>query len=145
MKQKKKFEMGSGIFFKGMPGFKSKDIDYLYIMEGFTLQKTNVLHFHIGNEDKFLFRDMDKQGFIDDVENTGVMMKACKFLVPEFNEYIGFTIEDLKSIRRFFENIDEKHKYALNICDAYIENNSFTLTDEQRKAAYEEYKKYRNT
>lgn len=143
MKQKKKFAMGSKIFFSGMPGFRPKDKDFLYIMEGFKLSNTNVLHLHMDENDRFFYRDMDKQGYIDDVENTGVMMKACKFLIPEFNEYIGFTIEDLKSVRHFFENIDEKHKYALNICDAYIENNSFTLTQEQREAAYEEYKKYR--
>jgi hypothetical protein len=143
MKEKKKFAMGSKIFFAGMPGFRPKDKDYLYIMEGFNLPKTNVLHLHMDENDRFFYRDMDKQGFIDDVETTGVMMKACKFLIPEFNEYIGFTIEDLKSVRRFFENIDEKHKYALLICDAYIENNAFTLTKEQKEAAYEEYKKHR--
>jgi hypothetical protein len=114
-------------------------------MEGFNLRNTNVLRFSINGDDKFLYRDMDKQGYIDDVSNTGVMMKAGKFLVPEFNKYIGFTIEDLKSIHHFFENMDEKHKYNMYIYDAYIENGDFILTEKQRLAAFEEYKKERST
>lgn len=142
--QKTKFSIGSQVFFTGLKGFEPKDHDSLYIMNDFNLPGTNTIRVHEGKEDKLLFRDMDKRGFIDDTLNSNLPMKAGKFLVPEFNEYIGFTIEDLKSIRHIFENIDDKHKYELDICDAYIENNSFTLTEKQRQKAFETYKKYRN-
>lgn len=144
IRQKTKFSIGSQVFFAGLDGYDPKDYDYLYIMEGFDLPGTNTIRVHEGKEDKLLFRDMQKQGFIDDALNSNLPMKAGKFLVPEFNEYIGFTIEDLKSIRHIFENIDDKHKYELDICDAYIENNSFTLNDKQRQKAFNTYKKYRN-
>ena len=42
-----------------------------------------------------------------------------------------------------FENMDSKHTYEKIIADAYIENNDFFLTDEQRDLAYAEYKKTR--
>ena len=71
-------------------------------------------------------------------------MKAGKFLIPEFNEYINFTIDDLKSICYIFNEMDSKHSYEKIIADAYIENNGFFLTDEQRDMEYKEYKKTRN-
>ena len=70
-------------------------------------------------------------------------MKAGKFLIPEFNEFIGFTIEDLKSILHVFENMDDKHSYEKIIANAYIENGGFFLKDRQRYNAYLEYKKKR--
>lgn len=66
-----------------------------------------------------------------------------KFLIPEFNEYINFTIDDLKSILHIFENMDSKHSYEKIIAESYIENNGFFLTDKQRRKAYAEYKKSR--
>jgi hypothetical protein len=40
--------------------------------------------------------------------------------------------------------MDSKHTYEKIIVEAYIENNGFFLTDEQRDMAYMEYKKTRN-
>ena len=97
----------------------------------------------LNGKDVFLFKNMPKQGYIDDLLNSGVNMKAGKFLIPEFNEYINFTIDDLKSIFHIFENMDDKHTYEKIIADAYINNNGFFLTDEQRDLAYAEYKKTR--
>lgn len=66
-------------------------------------------------------------------------MKAGKFLVPEFANYIGLTIDDLKILEPMFRNMDEKHKYEEVIYDAYVSNNAFILTNEQRKKAFEIY------
>lgn len=66
-----------------------------------------------------------------------------KFLIPEFNEKFGITIEDLKGLSSLLDRLDDKHLYEKIIYDAYIENNDFSLTDEQRQNAYNEYKKYR--
>lgn len=70
-------------------------------------------------------------------------LKIGKFLVPEFNEYINFTINDLKVFEDSIDKLDDRHKYQKIIYDAYIENNSFTITDQQIEKAYQEYKKYR--
>ena len=67
-------------------------------------------------------------------------MVIGKFLVPEFCAEIGFTIEDLPRLEPLLAKLDEKHKYEEIIYNAYIENNAFVLTDEQRAAAYESYK-----
>ena len=134
--------MGSSYFFSKYPDFESKDYDDLCIMDSFIFPG-NVMNMKVKGKDVFLFRNMPKQGFIDDLTSSGVNMKAGKFLIPEFNEYIGFTIEDLKSILPYFEKMDSKHSYEKIIAEAYIKNNRFFLYEAQRKKAYKEYKKTR--
>ena len=53
------------------------------------------------------------------------------------------TLEDLKPFEEIFNNMDEKHQYEKIIYDAYVTNNDFTLTKEQRDKAYESYKQTR--
>ena len=67
-----------------------------------------------------------------------------KFLIPEYAEYIGLTIDDLKKIHNLTDCLDPKHLYEKIIYDSYIENNGFYLKDEQRNKAYEEYKRERS-
>lgn len=67
-------------------------------------------------------------------------MQIGKFLVPEFVQEIGFTIEHLKKLKPLAEKLDGRHKYEKVIYDAYIENGAFKLTEEQRSKAYEQYK-----
>lgn len=143
MRQKLKFRIGSQVFFDSLDGYNPKDYDYLYIMDNFDLPGTNSVRIYYDKDDKLIFRDMTKQGFIDDTLNSGLPMKAGKFLVSEFCEYIGFTIEDLKSLQHVFESMDDKHKYELDIYNAYLENNNFMLTEEQRLKAFDTYKKSR--
>ena len=71
-------------------------------------------------------------------------MEIGKFLVPEVNEYLGFTLEHLEKLKPVIDNIDEKHKYEQIIYDSYIQNKGFYLTDEQRRKAYEIYKESRS-
>lgn len=66
-----------------------------------------------------------------------------KFLVPEYVEYIGLTIDDLKQLKHLTEWLDDRHTYEKVIYDSYIENNGFFLTEEQRNRAYEEYQRAR--
>ena len=143
MKPIKQFKIGSSYFFNEYPDYVSKDIDELCIMNTFPNIKTNVLNMKIKGKDVFFYRNMDKGRFIKEVEDTKVYMKLGKFLIPEFAEYINFTIDDLKQLEGLFNNLDEKHKYEKVIFDSYIENGDFTLTDEQRLAAYNEYKRER--
>lgn len=144
MKTIKKIIIGSSVFFSEYEDYKSKDVDVVAIMDSFIPHK-NSLNMKIKGEDVFLYRNMSKQRFIQDAFASGVPMRAGKFLVPEFAEYIGMEINDLRRLAPLFDQMDEAHKYEKIIFDAYIENNNFTLTDEQRKAAYEEYKLSRLT
>ena len=144
MKTIKKIIIGSSVFFSEYEDYKSKDVDVVAIMDTFIPHK-NSLNMKIKGEDVFLYRNMSKQRFIQDAFASGVPMRAGKFLVPEFVEYIGMEINDLRRLAPLFDQMDEAHKYEKIIFDAYMENGSFTLTDEQRKAAYEEYKLSRLT
>ena len=93
--------------------------------------------------DIFIFKNTDKQEYINDVYESGVNMKVGKFLIPEFNKYINFTIDDLKSLQPIFDNMDKKHTYERVIFESYLKNGDFFLTDEQRMEAYKEYKRSR--
>lgn len=66
-----------------------------------------------------------------------------KFLVPEYAEWIGLTIEELKSMERLLKYMDDKHEYEKIVFHAYIENNGFFLTPEQKEEAYQVYKSKR--
>jgi hypothetical protein len=137
------FYMGSSIFFNEFDNYDNKDVDKLCIMDTFTINSTNVLNMKLNGEDVFFYRNMSKDEFIQDTIDSNVPMRVGKFLVPEFCEYIGFEISDYDKLSDMFDNLDEKHRYEIIIRDAYIENNGFFLTDEQRLKAYEEYKQER--
>ena len=70
-------------------------------------------------------------------------MVAGKYLIPEFCQEIGFTINDLPKIKPMIDRLDIKHHYEKIIYDSYIENGAFILTDEQRDKAYQSYKQSR--
>jgi len=142
MKSIASFTIGSDYFFLGLTGFRPKDHDTLHIMDKWKLE-SNICRLKIGCRDAVLCRNMTKEEFVKDVFASNVPMKAGKFLVKEFNDYIGFSIEDLVSIAYIFDNIDPKHSYEKMICGFYLDNGSFMLTDEQRLEAFEEYKNAR--
>lgn len=142
MKPIKKFTVGSKAFFDGMPGYKSHDVDYLCIMDEWNIPETVLLNMKLNNEDVFFTKNMSKEEFIQHSLKDSPM-RCGKFMVPEFAEYIGFTIKDLKLIKPTLDKIDKKHRYYLSIYNSYIKNNEFKLTKEQRNIAYEIYKKER--
>lgn len=127
-----------------MPGYNSKDTDYVAIMDRFFGDQSS-MRVQIGDDDIFMFREMSKEEFIRDTLDKGVPMRTGKFLCPEFADYLGFTIEDLKIFDEMFNNMDEKHNYITLIYRYYIENNGFILSDKQRETAYKSYVSTRNT
>jgi hypothetical protein len=135
--------MGSSYFFKDIPGFVSKDIDNLELVETPTLFK-NVLQITGSGKCLFKWRKMSVNEFIDITLKRNFPMEIGKFLIPEFNNEIGFTIKHLPLLKPLVDNLDDKHKYEKIIYESYILNNSFTLTNEQLMEAYNEYKKYRD-
>lgn len=136
--------MGSSYFFDRYDDYKLKDNDELHIVDEFIFPNKVCMNMKLfdGN-DIFIFKNTDKQEYINDVYESGVNMKVGKFLIPEFNKYINFTIDDLKSLQSIFDDMDEKHTYEKIIFESYIENGDFFLTDEQRREAYKEYKRSR--
>ena len=91
----------------------------------------------------FKWRKMTADEFVDYTLQTKLPMEIGKFLVPEVAEYLGFTIEHLKKLKHVIDSLDKKHGYEKIIYESYIENNDFILTEEQRRAAFNEYKRER--
>lgn len=141
---KQRFRVGSTYFFSGYPGFQSKDIDEIEFEEEPKLYK-NVMQFRKKDKSQCLFkwRKMTADEFVEYALKSKLPMEIGKFLVPEVAEYLGFTISHLKKLTPVVERLDNKHKYEKIIFDSYLENNKFYLTQEQRDAAYIEYKEAR--
>lgn len=137
----KRIAIGSQVFFSQYDDYESHDKDYVEFQDEPKLFKKFMIVRENGN-DIFYYKTMSKGEFIEyelkHVKN--IKMAAGKFLVPELAEYIGLTIEDLKLFEKAFRSIDERHKYEEVIYDYYIQNNGFSLTDEQRDNAYQKYK-----
>lgn len=133
--------MGSTYFFSKYSDFQPKDIDYLDLIYTNEFKTKRIIRGQ-GN-DIFQLKLKPKEALIKDALNEQVPMTFCKFLIPEFNRYIGFTIEDLPRVKPLVDKVDSKHYYAAMIYNAYIENGSFTLTEEQRLNAYINYKESR--
>lgn len=134
--------MGSTYFFSCYPDFISKDVDELEIVNTTDFKQVRQLTGH----GKCLFqfkRHPSVEGYIDWALKQREGMVLGKFLIPEFNEQIGFTVADLPRLLPLIERLDDKHKYEEIIYNSYIENQAFTLTDEQRKMAYKSYKESR--
>ena len=136
--------MGSSYFFDMYDDYKLEDNDEIHIVDEFIFPNKVCMNMKLfdGN-DIFIFKNTDKQEYINDVYESGVNMKVGKFLIPEFNKYINFTIDDLKSLQPIFDNMDKKHTYERVIFESYLKNGDFFLTDEQRREAYKEYKRSR--
>jgi hypothetical protein len=49
------------------------------------------------------------------------------------------TVQDLEQLRPMRENLNPRHLYLGAIYDAYMENGSMTLKDDQRQHAFVEY------
>ena len=136
----KTFIIGSTPFFKYFPGYSSHDLDTLQIIDIFPEKLPgNVLHRKDGHNDIFLYRNMGKEGFIRDTLDSGVPMRAGKFLVPKFAKYLDLSISDLSLLSPCFKMIDEKHKYEEFIYSSYIKNGKFKLSPQELQEAYKIY------
>ena len=133
--------MGSNYFFKDYKDFKSHDVDYIDIIETNEFKEKRVIRGQ--GKDYFYLKRKPKEQLIQDALKSELSMVVGKFLIPEFNKKIGFTIDDLQKIKPLIDRLDEKHIYEKIIYESYLENNSFTLTEDQRLKAYKKYKETR--
>lgn len=144
MKQLKRFNIGSSYFFGNMSDYISKDKDILIIMDEWKIKDTNVLNLKDKNKnDVFFYKNLNKEDFIEDTLESNVPMRCGKFLIKEFCEYIGFTIDDLKKLDVLFNKMDKKHLYEKQIYEYFILNNKFEMSTEQIMDCYKIYKKER--
>lgn len=141
---KQRFKVGSQAFFSQYRDFTPGDIDYVEFEEHPKLYK-NVLQFRKKDRSLCLFkwRKMTPDEFIEYTLHKKLAMEIGKFLVPEVANYLGFTINHLKSLSPLIDFLDDKHRYEKIIFESYIENNDFFLTEEQRLKAYLEYQKWK--
>lgn len=137
-----KFLMGSRYFFSCYDDFESKDIDEIELVD--TSEFNNIRQ--LTGQGKCLFqmkRHASKEPYIEFALRSKIGMVVGKFLIPEFCEAIGFTVQDLPRLVPLIAKLDEQHMYEQIIFDSYIKNGSFTLTDEQRARAYKSYRESR--
>lgn len=141
MKTIKLIPCGSRIFFSHYPDYVEHDKDYIAIVDGLPNDNLSISR---RKRDTFFVEAKPIDEVMEDARNWNKRITWLgRFLVPEHNEIFGFTVEHLKEIAPKFDLMPPSHQYEKIICDAYIENGSFTLTDEQRLKAYESYKSQR--
>ena len=140
----KRMIVGSRAFFSGIDGFKSKDHDYLELVENPTtfkwrrepsLRGTCVFQFKKDPVARMVQRTLD----------CGEALLVGKFLVPEVAQAIGATVADILPLEPLLSKLDDRHQYVAVIFEAVKQNDSFELTDEQRAAAYEVYRQARKS
>ena len=132
---------GSRAFFEGMEGFKPYDTDYV----SFASLGTELCHRKFGKESEFIWNEgLGKDGIFNYLKERPALYNAfCVFLVPNVIEYLDVTIDDLKVYEPYIAQADYKHQYLHVICEYYIANDAFWLTEQQRKMAYDVYKEVR--
>lgn len=141
MVEKKVFLVGSKYFFGTIDGFNGKEEDYVHLMDGWFFSQPALI-FRNKGKDVFLYPDKGLQ-LIEDCIRQNDPLTAGKFLVPEFCDYIGATLEDIKRLETLFYALDEKHRYETFIYECYAKNGGLWLTESQKTAAYEIYKNQR--
>jgi hypothetical protein len=132
-----KYLMGSAYFFKNIPGYSSHDVDWIELTDDPTIARVRTIRGQ--GLDVFFLRRKPKETLIAEALASPLPMAVGKFLIPEFCGEIGFTIEDLPKVRPLIDALDPRHRYEEIIYDSYMENGSFTLTEEQRMRAYKAY------
>lgn len=136
---------GSKAFFGIFDDYNSKDIDYVEIVNDGDFRISKRLFDEKEKADIFVYKKVDKDTMLNYFLEHKSPMSVCMFLTPDIYKEFGISIEDLQKLKplMYRKDLDEKHHYIKMIFDFYLENNSFTLTDEQRLAAYNDYKKSR--
>lgn len=136
--------VGSRAFFSGMDDFKSKDHDYLELVENPTAFKWRREQ-SLRGTCIFQYKKEPPADMVRRTLDCGDALLVGKFLVPEVAQAIGATVADILPLETLLPKLDEKHKYVAVIFNAVKQNGSFELADEQLAAAYEAYRQARQT
>lgn len=132
---------GSEVFFSGIEGFTPHDHDAIQIVDArdvnFLFRRQ--MFDHSDNTDTFYVVMQPKEAYIKWAAKFAIGTTLGQFLTPAFCEVFGITVADLVKLKPLRDRLDRRHHYQAIIYDAYLENGSMTLTDEQRTAAYTDY------
>lgn len=138
----KRMIVGSRAFFSGMEGFKSKDSDYLELVENPTTFKWRREQ-SLRGTCTFQFKHEPVGQMVQRTLDCGEALLVGKFLVPEVAQAIGATVADILPLEPLLSKLDDRHQYVAVIFEAAKQNGCFELTNEQRAAAYEVYRQAR--
>lgn len=140
----KRMIVGSRAFFSGIDGFKSKDHDYLELVENPTTFKWRREQ-SLRGTCVFQFKKEPVARMVQRTLDCGEALLVGKFLVSEVAQAIGATVADILPLEPLLSKLDDRHQYVAVIFEAVKQNDSFELTDEQRAAAYEVYRQARKS
>lgn len=144
VKTVKDFVIGSTYFFKEIDGFKTKDTDHFVITNNPINKNILISNVKLGNDDLIIVSQETSVEQLFDYSKNGNALTCGKWLIPEICEYYSVSFDDVKRELGYrFKQMDDLRKYEECIYNSYCENDSMTLTDEQRMKAFEIYKKYR--
>ena len=144
---KTEYIVGSNAFFAGMDGFVPKDNDRLILVDD---ASESGIPFNTHSEMRlkgncyFFYKRLPKDEMIDNCIKSKDSIVVGKFLVPSVARDLGLTIDDLRRLEDTVSSLDEAHTYEKVIFRAYLENNDFILTDEQRREAFNTYRNNRH-
>lgn len=140
MSELKRYIVGSKYFFDKYPDYESKDTDYLIIEDPPFMPYKHMMVIRGQGTDEFRYKPKSADEFIDYTLELNVPMVIGKFLVKEFCEDFGITIDHIKKLKPLVDQMDDKHLYVQYIYNVFMNNNRFDLTDEERDEAYKLYK-----
>lgn len=139
----KRITTGSRAFFSGIEGFSPKDNDIVVLVEPDKVSFQWMRQTSNGSTDLFEIVRRPKAELIQHAIEKAKPMAIARFLTPAFAEEIGLEPADLPLLQPMRDRLDKKHGYLGIIFDAYMANKAFTLTDEQRQEAFDNYKSMR--
>ena len=144
---KTEYIVGSNAFFTGIDGFSPKDNDRLILVDDALecgLPITTHSEMRLKGNCYFFYKRLPKDEMIDNCIKSKDPIVVGKFLVPSVARDLGLTINDLRRLEDIVTLLDEAHRYEGVIFHAYLENNDFILTDEQKEQALRIYNNSRN-
>lgn len=139
----KEYQVGSRLFFDGMPGYNPKDSDYVMLVENPTIFE-NCMTVRGENKDIFLWRKTNAEEFVDMTIRMGTPMLAGKFLNKELCEDAGMTRQVFGKLKPLFDNMDDRHTYQKLIFDHILKTWDFDIPDKTRNIAFLTYLNSRN-
>lgn len=137
-----KILVGSRAFFEGIEGYKSKDYDYVIIIDN--QQELMWRHeYRFRGQCFFEYKKDTPINMISKTIEIGSPLLVGKFLVKDFADSIGAKVKDILPLEPLLDKLDDKHQYEKIIFEAIKKNKSFDITEEQRQEAYKVYLKTR--
>lgn len=146
----KKFMTGSFFFFRNMPGYKLHDVDYIVISDDMfeDFHRIFMIENGMGNDYYYLKKNTPEWYVQNLLSENAFALKVASALIPAVAKELGITIKMLKKLKpvanKLKHEFDGKYAYYSIILEAYLENDDFVLTNEQRAKAYESYRSSRN-